>query len=76
MFVTGKTVKNKLDRSSNRCEFQSDKRCCCGGHNDSNAKSNKNHHSTLSRLLIRKSRLYKLSMRAYVLSPPKLEQSW
>ncbi len=40
----------------NEYDEHSKKTCCCGGHNAKNAKSNKNHHSTKMRLLVRKTR--------------------
>jgi len=38
---------------------RSDKDCICGGHNASNAKSNKKHNATRNKLLVRKSRQLK-----------------
>ena len=40
-------------------ENRSKKDCCCGRHNHSNAKRNKNHNSTFKKLLYREGRRLK-----------------
>jgi len=44
--------------NSKHKEHSHTKTCCCGGHNASNAKSNKNHHGTKAKLLVRITRKF------------------
>jgi hypothetical protein len=52
---TGWSMRKPFDGPKD-CENRSDKSCCCGGHNAKNYKKNLYHHSTKSKLSIRKAR--------------------
>lgn len=52
MSLKGVMIGNKPDWKDKRTT----KWCMCGGHNASNPKRNLHHHSTLSKLMIKKSR--------------------
>lgn len=45
-------MKKAIMSSSKHCEH-SNKDCCCGGHNASNAKSNLHHNGTKKKYLVR-----------------------
>ncbi len=50
--------------STGKCtQHSKSKKCCCGGHNASNAKSNLKHNSTMKKLSIRKSQKIELHRR-------------
>ena len=49
-------MKNISFQHSKYSEHSRTKLCCCGGHNVSNPKSNKLHHSTKSKLQIKNTR--------------------
>ena len=46
------------DKGPHHGEHSKKKGCCCGGHNASNAKKSLSHHSTLSRLKVRRARKF------------------